>query len=146
MGFKLGTERGNYAVSGEIKTKMRFGKQNGDSDVSVPGTPVIRMPLEEGVMGEANMDGSIYINENITPGSFEERQVINHEMRHATDMKVGKLEYGDYHVKYNGETFPRETIDGKDMILVDGQWKEAGSHDFPWEDDANNGNGDVGVI
>ena len=139
MGFKLGTERGNYAVNGEIRTKMRFHRESGDPDASVPGTPVIRMPLEEGVMGEANMDGSIYISENIVPGSFEERQVINHEMRHATDMKIGKLEYGDDHVTYNGEVFARETRNGKDMIKVDGKWKEAGSHGFPWENDANNG-------
>jgi len=139
VGFKLGTSRGLEATSGEIKTKLRFGKQAG-GEGSVPGTPVIRVPLEEGVMGEANMDGSIYINENIVPNSFEEGQVINHEMRHATDIKIGKLEYGDYHIKYNGETFRRETIDGKDMILVDGKWKEAGSSGFPWEKDANNGN------
>ena len=95
MGFKLGTARQPYAVNGEIRTKLSFNKESGDPDLSVPGTPVIRVPLEEGVMGEANMDGSIYINENIMPGSHEERQVINHEMRHATDMKIGKLEYGD---------------------------------------------------
>ena len=143
MGFKLGRERGLEATGGEIKTKMRFGKQAG-GEGSVPGTPVIRVPLEEGVMGEANMDGSIYVNEQIIPGSYEDRQVINHEMRHATDIKIGKLEYGDYHVKYNGETFPRETIDGKDMILVDDQWKEAGDTGFPWENDANNGiDGDI---
>ena len=30
------------------------------------------------------------------------------------------------------------------MIKVDGKWKEAGDHGFPWEDDANNGsNGDI---
>ena len=29
MGFKLGKNRSNYAVRGEIKTKMRFGKQAG---------------------------------------------------------------------------------------------------------------------
>ena len=139
MGFKLGKNRGFEATGGEIKTKMRFGKQAGEEG-SVPGTPVIRVPLEEGVMGEANMDGTIHVNEQIVPGSFEDRQVINHEMRHATDMRLGKLEYGDYHVKYNGETFHRETIDGKDMILVDGKGKEAGDTGFPWEDDANNGN------
>jgi len=138
MGFKLGSERGNYAVSGEIKTKMRFGKQSG-GDGSVPGTPVIRVPLEEGVMGEANMDGSIYVNENITPGSYEDRQTISHEMRHATDIKVGKLAYEDDHIMYNGETFPRETINGRDMIKCYGEWKEAGDTDFPWEMDANNG-------
>ena len=91
-------------------------------------------------MGEANMDGSIYINSNITPGSAEERQVINHEMRHATDMKIGKLSYGDDFVKYNGVTYERKTINDKDMIIVDGEAKQAGSHDFPWENDANNGN------
>ena len=139
MGFKLGTERGNYAVSGEIRTKMKFHQEAG-GDASVPGTPVIRMPLEPGIKGEANMDGSIYISDMIEPGSFEERQTINHEMRHATDIKIGKLEYGDYHVKWNGETFDRETIDGVDSILVDGEWKPAGSHDFPWENEANNGN------
>ena len=138
MGFKLGTNRGNYATRGEIKTKLRFGKKTG-GEASVPGTPVIRVPLAEGVMGEANMDGTIYINKNIIPGSQEEVQVINHEMRHATDMRIGKLAYSDNDVTYNGEVFPRETRDGKDMIKVDGEWKEAGDTGFPWEDDANNG-------
>ena len=138
MGFKLGRERGLEATNSEIKTKMRFGRQP-SGEGSVPGTPVVRVPLEEGVMGEANMDGSIYINENIMPGSYEDRQVINHEMRHATDMKIGKLAYEDDHITYNGETFPRETRNGKDMIKVDGKWKEAGDTGFPWEIDANNG-------
>ena len=102
MGFKLGTNRGLEATNGEIKTKMRFGKQSG-GDGSVPGTPVIRVPLEEGVMGEANMDGSIFVNENITPGSQEDKKVINHEMRHATDMRLGKLAYSDDDITYNGE-------------------------------------------
>ena len=139
MAFKLGTNRGLEATRGEIKTKMRFGKQSGEEG-SVPGTPVIRVPLEEDVMGEANMDGSIYINENIMPGSFDDRQTINHEMRHATDMKIGKLAYEDDYVTYNGEDFPRMDIDGVDSVLVDGEWKEAGDTGFPWENDANNGN------
>ena len=139
MGFKLGRERGLEATGGEIKTKMRFGKQAGEEG-SVPGTPVIRVPLEEGIMGEANMDGSIYVNELIQPGSYEDKQTISHEMRHATDMKIGKLSYEDDYITYNGETFPRETRDGKDMIKVDGKWKEAGDTGFPWENDANNGN------
>ena len=139
MGFKLGKERGLEATGGEIKTKMRFGKQAGEEG-SVPGTPVIRVPLEEGVLGEANMDGSIYVNENIAPGSHEDRQVINHEMRHATDMRIGKLSYEDDHIMYNGERFERKDIKGVDSILVDGKWKEAGDTGFPWENDANNGN------
>ena len=139
MGFKLGTERGNYAISGEIRNKMRFHQESG-GDASVPGTPVIRVPLEPGVMGEANMDGSIYISDTIEPDSFEERQVVSHEMRHATDIKIGKLEYADDYIKWNGVTFPRQTINGKDMIKVEDMWKEAGDGGFPWENEANNGN------
>ena len=139
MGFKLGTNTGNHAVGGEIRNKLRFGRKP-SGDASIPGTPVIRKKLEEGVLGEANMDGSIYISDKIVPGSEEERQVINHEMRHATDMKLGKLAYSDDFVKYNGVTYPRKTINGKDMIIVDGVAKEVGSEDFPWEKEANVGN------
>jgi len=134
MGFKLGTSRGNYAVSGEIKTKLRFSQEAG-GDASVPGNPVIRKNLEDGILAEANMDGSIYLSNEVQPGSHEETQVLLHEMRHATDMKTGKLAYDDDHIKYNGTTYPRETRNGKDMIQVDGKWTEAGG-DFPWEKDA----------
>ena len=143
MSFKLGKRTGNYAVAGQIKNKLKFGQEAGDSDVSIPGTPVIRKPLDEGIMGEANMDGSIFISDKIVPGSKEEKQVINHEMRHATDMKIGKLAYSDDFVKWNGNTYPRRTINGKDMIIVDGVAKEAGAHDFPWEEEANTGNGNI---
>ena len=140
MGFKLGTARQLHAVNGEVRTKLRFDREGGDPDASVPGTPVIRKDLEPGVLGESNMDGSIYISDELEPGSFEERETINHEMRHATDIKIGKTEYADDYIKYNGETFPRETRNVKDMILVWGEWKEAGDEGFPWEVDANNGN------
>ena len=140
MGFKLGKGRTSNMQGGNITSKMRFGQEAGDANASVPGTPVIRKPLDEGIMGEANMDGSIFISDQIIPGSEEERQVINHEMRHATDMRLGKLAYGDDFVKYNGVTYPRTTINGKDMIIVDGVAKQAGDEGFPWENDANNGN------
>ena len=139
MTYKLGKGYKPYMTNGNIRTKLRFNQEAG-GDASVPGTPVIRKPLGEGIMGEANMDGTIFINENIVPGSAEEKEVVNHEMRHATDMKIGKLAYGDNFVKYDGMTYPRVTINGKDMIIVDGVGKEAGDHDFPWENDANNGN------
>jgi len=136
-GFKLGKEMGFQAGNGEIKTKLSFRR---NQQATIPGTPIIPMPLAEGIMGEANMDGSIYVNEQLDPDSFEYRQTINHEMRHATDMKIGKLAYDDDHIMYNGERFERQDINGVDSILVDGQWKEAGDTGFPWENDANNGN------
>ena len=132
MGFKLGKARQAEMTGGNLRTKLRFGSEAG-SDASVPGTPVIRKSLAEGILGEANMDGSIFISDQIPPNSKMENQVLLHEMRHATDMKLGKLAYNDDSVYYDGVTYPRETRNGKDMIKVDGKWKEAGTHDFPWE-------------
>jgi len=139
MGFKLGSSNKPKAIGGIIKSKIKFYQEAGDPSISVPGTPIIRKPLDEGILGEANMDGSIFISDKIIPGSHEERQVINHEMRHATDMRTGKLAYGDNFVMYDGKMYPRKTINGKDMIIVDGIPKEAGDAGFPWENDANNG-------
>ena len=132
MGFKLGGGREAIAQQGNLKKKLSFKTD----DASIPGNPVIRKNLDEGILGEANMDGSIFISNKIQPGSSEENQVLLHEMRHATDMKLGRLAYSDDAVYYDGITYPRETINGKDMIKVDGQWKEAGD-DFPWERTAN---------
>ena len=137
MAFKLGTNRGLEANNGEIKTKFSFRR---NQQATIPGVPIIAKPLGEGIMGEANMDGTIFVSNKLDPESFEYRQVINHEMRHATDMKLGKLAYDDDHIMYNGERFERQDINGVDSILVEGQWKEAGDTGFPWEDDANNGN------
>ena len=133
MGFKLGKQREAIARQGNIRKKLSF-KTN---EASIPGNPVIRKKLDEGILGEANMDGSIFISNKVPPNSPMEKQVLLHEMRHATDMKLGKLSYGDDFVKYDGVTYPRETINGKDMIKVDGQWKEAGEDNFPWEKQAN---------
>jgi len=132
MGFKLGRKREAIAHQGNIKQKLSFKAD----DASVPGTPVIRKNLGPNILGEANMDGTIYISNEIKPGSDLEQQALREEMIHATEIKLGKLAYTDDSVYYNGITYPRETRNGKDMIKVDGQWKEAGTHDFPWEQKA----------
>jgi hypothetical protein len=132
MRFKLGKQKEAIARQGNIRKKLSFKTD----DASIPGNPVVRKKLDKGILGEANMDGSIFISNEVQPNSPMEKQVLLHEMRHATDMKLGKLSYGDDFVKYDGITYPRETRNGKDMIKVDGQWKEAGD-DFPWENEAN---------
>ena len=132
MAFKLGRARQPIARGGIVDRKLSFRTD----EASIPGNEVIRKNLGEGILGEANMDGSIFISNKVQPGSKEENQVLLHEMRHATDMKLGKLAYSDDAVYYDGITYPRETINGKDMIKVDGEWKEAGD-DFPWEKTAN---------
>ena len=139
MAFKLGSSRTPALNKGQVKSKLSFTQ----ADSSIPGTPILRKDLGKGIMGEANNDGSIFISHKLEPGSQEEQHVLMHEMVHQTDMKIGKLAYEDDHIMYDGRRFERMDVDGVDAILVDGKWKEAGDTGFPWENDANNGNGDI---
>ena len=91
--------------------------------------PIIRKSLAKGILGEANKDGSIFINEKVKPGSAQEEQVINHESKHAEDMKKGVLDYGDDYVRYKGKTYHRKS--GK--IKYQGKWYKEGDNVFPWE-------------
>ena len=125
MTFKLGKKSAPLMNKGQLKSGLAF-KQH---DSSVPGTPVLRKKLDGGILGEANKDGSIFINEKIQPGSEQEREVLTHEMVHMTDMKTGKLGYSDEAITYMGETFPRH----KGHILYNNQWLPEGSKEFPWE-------------
>ena len=122
MTFKLGSEnrKMNYDT-----VKNRFNKD----DASIPGTAVIRKKLEGGVKAEANIDGSIFLDESVTPGSEEERAILMHEMKHIVDMKVGKLSYDDDSITWMGEKYDRKN--GK--INYNGEWLPEGTRDFPWE-------------
>ena len=125
MAFKLGSSRGPILNKGQVESRLSF-KQ---ADSSVPGTPVLRKKLGKGIMGEANNDGSIFISHKLEPGSEQEEHVLMHEMVHQTDMKLGKLTYDDNFIKWNGEIYDRK--DGK--ILYNGEWRDEGWEQFPWE-------------
>jgi len=127
MGFTMGRNRGIDASKGEIRNKHKFKK--GNNNEKAPGVTIIRKDLDKGVMGEANNDGTIFINKMIPKGCDFEKKVIRHEMKHMVDMKTGKLGYSDNHVKWNGKKYARK--DGK--INYKGKWIPEGSKKFPWE-------------
>ena len=91
--------------------------------------PVFRKNLGKNILGEANMDGSIYIDKSVKPGSALEKQVISHEKDHAMRMASGELSYGDDFVRFRGKTYARK--DGK--IKYNGKWLPEGDSKFPWE-------------
>ena len=109
MGYKMGRER----------RKLRTPKN----------TKIVRKDLDPGILGEANMDGSIFIDKDVPKGSALEKRVIRHEGVHAKEMKQGKIAYGDDYVRDGNKTYHRK--DGK--IKYNGKWYEEGSNVFPWE-------------
>ena len=122
MAFKLGSENRklNYGDA-----KNRFNKD----DASIPGTPVIRKKLEGGIKAEANIDGSIFLDESVEPGSEQERAILMHEMQHIVDMKTGKLSYDDDKLTWMGQDYERK--DG--MINYQGKLYPEGHYTLPWE-------------
>ena len=92
-------------------------------------TPIFRKKLGKGILGEANMDGSIFIDKDVPKGSALEKRVIRHEGVRAKEMKQGKIAYGDDYVRDGNKTYHRK--DGK--IKYNGKWHEEGSNVFPWE-------------
>ena len=88
-----------------------------------------RKDLESGIAGEANNDGTIFVNKNIPKGSSLEAEVVAHEGDHMARMEKGELDYSDDNVTWRGKKYKRK--DGK--IKYQGKWIEEGWKDFPWE-------------
>ena len=124
MAFKLGKARQPIAIGGIVDRKLSFKSD----DASIPGNPVIRKKLD-GVKAEANIDGSIFLDKSVVPGSDEERAILMHEMKHIVDMKTGKLSYDDDSITWMGEKHERK--DGK--INYNGKWHQEGDYTLPWE-------------
>ena len=118
-----------FKLPNQNHKKVTKGRFSHSREEASPGTPLYRKKLDGGIQAEANKDGTIFIDESVEEGSAQERQILSHEMRHLTDMKIGKLAYDDDYIKWNGKEYPRKQ--GK--ILFDGEWGPEGGKDFPWE-------------
>jgi len=92
-------------------------------------TNIVRKNLEDGILGEANNDGSINIDTSVKPGSAKEKEIVTHEQVHMQDMESGKLAYGDHWIRWNNKTYPRK----EGEIKYNGKWHEEGAKSLPWE-------------
>jgi hypothetical protein len=95
--------------------KMKMGK------LSIDNTPIYQMDTDEGVMGQANKNGSIIVDKNLPP--IIQKDVIKHEKVHLDQMECGDLDYDKDFVYWKGEKIPRSTID-------------EGNKNLPWEVEA----------
>ena len=48
-------------------------------------TPIFRKKLGKGILGEANNDGSIFVDSSVKPGSKQYKKIIAHEKQHIKD-------------------------------------------------------------
>ena len=89
--------------------------------IVVDNTPIYQKDMDEGVMGQANKNGSIILNKNLSP--LEQEDVIKHEKVHLNQMERGDLDYDNDNVQWKGKKIPRSTMD-------------EGNKNLPWEREA----------
>ena len=89
---------------------------------STDNTPIYNVDMEDGVLGKANNNGSITLNNKIKdPKQIDD--VIDHEMVHIKQMKDGRLDYDDDNVYWEGKKYSRASM-------------KEGSKNLPWEQEA----------
>lgn len=102
-------------------------------------TPIYHMDMEDGTLGMATKNGSILINNKLSPA--QEKGTVDHEDTHYLQVKEfhasnGKegMDYGDDYLLFDGVKYPRK--DGK--IYYEGEWHPEGWPGFKWEKEAYN--------
>ena len=80
----------------KFKLNPSFPSENGNKPHAYPNEKaveidgseftVIKIELEDGIAGEANNDGTIFVDENIENGSIDEAEVVAHEGKHMKDI------------------------------------------------------------
>ncbi len=88
---------------------------------NIDNTPIYSVDMEDGVLGRANNNGTIVINNNLSPVKL--KSVVDHEMVHIDQMKRGDLDYDDNNVYWKGKKYSRKQM-------------QEGAKNLPWEKEA----------
>ncbi len=88
-------------------------------------TPILKRDLDKDVIAEANKDGTIFLDKDVSKNSKLGKEAIAHEKVHLNQMKRGDLNYDDDFVYWKDKKYPRNKM-------------KEGAHDLPWEKEAYN--------
>ena len=112
MVFKL--DKPNFHNSDQSKERV---------DEVIQSINLLQKPLDDGVVAEANNDGSMYVDDDIDLHSQEGKGAIAHEQVHHDQMERGDLDYDDDFVYWKGTVYPRKNMN-------------EGSEGLAWEKEA----------
>jgi len=95
----------------------------GLNEASEYGMPVFKKKLGKGIRGEANRDGTIFVDKNLS--QKEIKKTVAHEKVHMDQMSRGDLYYDDTYVYWKGKKYLRSEM-------------QEGAKNLPWEKEAYN--------
>ena len=130
MAFKLGSETRGFNVPPSMSG---IASKIGQIKIG---------QLEEGTLGEANMDGSISVDESVDLDSPFGKKLLKHEGEHVNQIASGRAGYGEGHVMWEGKIYFRNNgmIDGPNGRFPEGyaEKKDGKWVGHPWEIEAIN--------
>ena len=122
-------------MSFKLKSKGELFGIN--EELSTYSTPVFEKDLEEGILAEANRDGSTFVSADATDA--QKKDAVEHENVHHQQMDQGRLNYTNDTVMWKKNTqspsrvYKREA--GQIVSMETGRSGPEGG-DFEWEKEA----------
>lgn len=95
-----------------------------DQAMSTCDTPVFDKKLDPGIGAEANRDGTIFVDKDLSES--KKKEAVEHENLHLKQMKQGKLAYTDDTVTWKKDTRSPARVYKRDMM-------SEGAKALPWE-------------
>lgn len=121
MGFKLKSKGEVFGINEELS---EFGR------------PVFEKKLENGVIAEANRDGTTFVDSKAS--LKEKKDSIDHEDIHHQQFLQNKLQYTDDSVMWKKDTKSPARVYKRegDSIVSPGKMGKEGDSSFEWEKEA----------
>ena len=108
-----------------------------DKETSTYNTPVFKKDLEGDILGEANNDGTIFIDKSLK--GEKKKEAVEHEKVHLDQMAQGRLHYDDNQVTWKKDTkSPARVYKRVGGQLIDEKTRKSAQEggDFEWEREA----------
>ena len=108
-----------------------------DKETSTYNTPVFKKDLDGDILGEANNDGTIFIDKSLK--GEKKKEAVEHEKVHLDQMAQGRLHYDDNQVTWKKDTkSPPRVYKRVGGQLINEKTRESAQEggDFEWEREA----------
>lgn len=108
-----------------------------NEELSTYNNPVFEKKLGEGIIAEANRDGTIFVDASVS--NEKKKEAVEHEEQHQNQMDQGRLDYTDDIVTWKKDTKSPARVYKRDkgtLIAMDSGKADVEGGDFEWEREA----------
>ena len=125
------------AVAARFKLKNKGELFGINEELSTYNNPVFEKKLGDGIIAEANRDGTTFVDSSVSDS--KKKEAVDHENVHHEQMQQGRLDYTEDTVTWKKDTKSPARVYKRDqgtLIAMDSGKADAEGGDFEWEREA----------